>query len=86
VILISSKVWKRRINLVFRLDGAIPLIPLSIIEVSGLKEVKLIGRKFTWANNLPDPTLAKTRQSSSFYRVGPGLSFGSGHWQEQRDF
>jgi hypothetical protein len=32
----------------------------SIIEVSGLKEVKLIGRKFTWANNLPDPTLAKT--------------------------
>jgi hypothetical protein len=30
-----------------------------IIEISGLKEVKLIGRKYTWANNLPDPTFEK---------------------------
>jgi hypothetical protein len=26
---------------------------ISIIEVSGLKEVKLIGRKYTWDNYLP---------------------------------
>jgi hypothetical protein len=31
----------------------------SIIEISGLKEVKLIGRKYTWANNLPEPTFEK---------------------------
>jgi hypothetical protein len=28
----------------------------SIIEISGLKEVKLIGRKYIWANNLSEPT------------------------------
>jgi hypothetical protein len=31
----------------------------SIIEISGLKEVKLIGRKYTWANNLLEPTFEK---------------------------
>jgi hypothetical protein len=29
---------------------------ISIIEVNGLKEIKLIGRQYTWANSLPDPT------------------------------
>jgi hypothetical protein len=31
----------------------------SIIDVNGLKEIKLIGRQYTWANNLPDPTYEK---------------------------
>jgi hypothetical protein len=31
----------------------------SIIEISGLKESKFIGRKYTWANNLPDPIFEK---------------------------
>jgi endonuclease/exonuclease/phosphatase family metal-dependent hydrolase len=31
----------------------------SIIEINGLKEDKLIGRQYTWANNLPDPTYEK---------------------------
>jgi hypothetical protein len=31
----------------------------SIIEVNGLKEIKLIGRQYTWENNLPDPTYEK---------------------------
>jgi hypothetical protein len=31
----------------------------SFIEISGLKEVKLMGRKYTWANNLLEPTFEK---------------------------
>jgi hypothetical protein len=31
----------------------------SIIEFSGLKEVNLIGRNYTWTNNLPEPTFEK---------------------------
>jgi mannosylglycoprotein endo-beta-mannosidase len=31
----------------------------SIIDVNGLKEIRLLGRQFTWANNLPDPTFEK---------------------------
>jgi hypothetical protein len=31
----------------------------SIIEVNGLKEIKLIGRQYTWANTLPNPTYEK---------------------------
>jgi hypothetical protein len=27
--------------------------------VNGLKEIKLLGRQYTWANNLPDPTFEK---------------------------
>jgi hypothetical protein len=31
----------------------------SIIQVNGLKEIRLLGRQYTWANNLPDPTFEK---------------------------
>jgi mannosylglycoprotein endo-beta-mannosidase len=31
----------------------------SIIDLNGLKEIRLLGRQFTWANNLPDPTFEK---------------------------
>jgi hypothetical protein len=31
----------------------------SIIELNGLKDIKLLGRQFTWENNLPDPTYEK---------------------------
>jgi endonuclease/exonuclease/phosphatase family metal-dependent hydrolase len=27
--------------------------------LNGLKEIRLLGRQFTWANNLPDPTFEK---------------------------
>ena len=31
----------------------------AIIDSNGLKEVKLLGRKYTWANNLEEPTYDK---------------------------
>jgi mannosylglycoprotein endo-beta-mannosidase len=31
----------------------------SIIELNGLKEIRLLGRQYTWVNNLPDPTYEK---------------------------
>lgn len=31
----------------------------AIIENAGLREIPLNGRKYTWANNFPDPTFEK---------------------------
>jgi endonuclease/exonuclease/phosphatase family metal-dependent hydrolase len=27
--------------------------------LNGLKEIRILGRQYTWANNLPDPTYEK---------------------------
>jgi hypothetical protein len=32
---------------------------LAVIYILDLREVSMIGRQFTWANSLPDPTYEK---------------------------
>jgi hypothetical protein len=32
---------------------------LAVIDILDLREVSMIGRQFTWANSLPDPTYEK---------------------------
>jgi endonuclease/exonuclease/phosphatase family metal-dependent hydrolase len=56
VILISSEVWRGKKPCILPRWSH---ISNSILEICELKEVKLVGRKYSWANNLPDSTLEK---------------------------
>jgi len=45
----------------------------QIINTHELKEMKLVGTKFTWSNNIHDPTLEKL-DSSNLWILGTGPS------------
>jgi hypothetical protein len=42
-----------------RFDDHWPFLFNAIIDILDLREVSMVGRQFTWANNLPDPTYKK---------------------------
>ena len=42
-----------------RFDGHWPFLFNAVIDSLDLREVHMIGRKFTWANSLPEPTYEK---------------------------
>jgi hypothetical protein len=42
-----------------RFDGHRPFLFNAVIDSLDLREVSMVGRQFTWANTLPDPTYEK---------------------------
>jgi hypothetical protein len=42
-----------------RFDSHWPLLFNAVIDSLDLREVSIVGRQFTWINNLPDPTYKK---------------------------
>jgi hypothetical protein len=42
-----------------RFDDHLPFLFNAVIDSLDLREVTMIGRQFTWANSLPDPTYEK---------------------------
>lgn len=59
-----------------RFDNHWPFLFNAIIDSLDLREVPMVGRQFTWANNLPEPTYEKldrvltdTNWESKFHMV-----------------
>jgi hypothetical protein len=42
-----------------RFDNYWPFLFNAVIDSLDLKEIEMVGRQFTWANNLPEPTYEK---------------------------
>jgi hypothetical protein len=42
-----------------RFDSHWPFLFNAVIDSLDLREVEMVGRQFTWANNLPEPTYEK---------------------------
>ena len=42
-----------------RFDNRWPLLFNAVIEILNLREITMVGRQFTWANSLPEPTYEK---------------------------